>query len=96
MSVKKGSIPVRTMRFAQNTPGSFTCTCYAGFQGDGETCTDVDECEEPLALEAVCTTPELPCEDVECVAAVSALDSFCTGLAWDAACVACASGRTRV
>lgn len=27
-----------------NTPGSFTCTCNAGYSGDGATCTDVDEC----------------------------------------------------
>jgi cysteine-rich repeat protein len=27
-----------------NTPGSFSCTCNAGYTGDGVTCTDVDEC----------------------------------------------------
>ncbi len=27
-----------------NTVGSFTCTCSAGYTGDGKTCTDVNEC----------------------------------------------------
>jgi hypothetical protein len=26
--------------------GSFSCACKSGFLGDGNTCTDVDECEE--------------------------------------------------
>ena len=29
-----------------NTPGSFDCTCNAGFAGDGVTCDDIDECTE--------------------------------------------------
>jgi len=27
-----------------NTQGSYTCTCKAGYSGDGRTCTDLDEC----------------------------------------------------
>merc|ERR1712136_705181 len=27
-----------------NTEGSFTCSCIAGYQGDGITCTDINEC----------------------------------------------------
>ncbi|XP_066287644.1 fibropellin-1-like [Branchiostoma lanceolatum] len=27
-----------------NVPGSFTCSCNAGYTGDGVSCTDVDEC----------------------------------------------------
>ncbi|XP_072047055.1 uncharacterized protein [Amphiura filiformis] len=27
-----------------NTDGGFTCECNSGFEGDGVTCTDVDEC----------------------------------------------------
>ncbi|KAL9961055.1 hypothetical protein ACROYT_G029935 [Oculina patagonica] len=27
-----------------NTLGSYTCACAAGFSGDGQTCVDIDEC----------------------------------------------------
>ncbi|XP_022809481.1 uromodulin-like isoform X2 [Stylophora pistillata] len=27
-----------------NTVGSYTCTCRAGYSGDGRTCNDIDEC----------------------------------------------------
>ncbi|KAL9951809.1 hypothetical protein ACROYT_G044541 [Oculina patagonica] len=27
-----------------NTHGSYTCTCKAGFSGDGKSCVDIDEC----------------------------------------------------
>ncbi|MBX3272334.1 MAG: hypothetical protein KF729_18895 [Sandaracinaceae bacterium] len=36
-----------------NTPGSFTCACNAGFSGNGRTCTDVDECRDPVFV-AMC------------------------------------------
>lgn len=27
-----------------NTPGSFMCACFPGYEGDGVTCIDIDEC----------------------------------------------------
>ncbi|WP_434041805.1 MULTISPECIES: LamG-like jellyroll fold domain-containing protein [Sorangium] len=39
-----------------NTPGSFTCACNAGYEGDGVTCTNSDECaESPCQNGGTCT-----------------------------------------
>ncbi|KAG8127116.1 hypothetical protein E2320_022244 [Naja naja] len=31
-----------------NTPGSFRCACQEGFSGDGYSCSDVNECADPV------------------------------------------------
>ncbi|CAL8352205.1 unnamed protein product [Lota lota] len=31
-----------------NTPGSYKCVCHRGYQLEGNSCTDLDECEDPL------------------------------------------------
>ncbi|XP_035688304.1 fibrillin-2-like isoform X4 [Branchiostoma floridae] len=39
-----------------NTDGSYTCACRDGFQGDGNTCTDINECAgSPCDALATCT-----------------------------------------
>eukprot|EP00058_Branchiostoma_floridae_P006421 XP_002591909.1 hypothetical protein BRAFLDRAFT_99375 [Branchiostoma floridae] len=39
-----------------NTDGSYTCACRDGFQGDGNTCTDINECAgSPCHALATCT-----------------------------------------
>ncbi|XP_029570463.1 latent-transforming growth factor beta-binding protein 4 isoform X3 [Salmo trutta] len=32
----------------ENSPGSFKCVCRTGYKLEGNTCKDVDECEDPL------------------------------------------------
>ncbi|MCY1075788.1 FG-GAP-like repeat-containing protein [Archangium lansingense] len=39
-----------------NTAGSFTCACNAGYEGDGVTCTNIDECAaNPCLNGGTCT-----------------------------------------
>ncbi|WP_044986366.1 FG-GAP-like repeat-containing protein [Sorangium cellulosum] len=39
-----------------DTPTSFTCACNAGYEGDGVTCTNIDECaESPCQNGGTCT-----------------------------------------
>ena len=33
-----------------DTEGSFTCTCNAGYEGDGTVCSDIDECGSYTAI----------------------------------------------
>ncbi|PKN55688.1 MAG: hypothetical protein CVU56_20140, partial [Deltaproteobacteria bacterium HGW-Deltaproteobacteria-14] len=42
----EGTAGCATDASCENTFGGFTCTCYAGFHGDGVTCDDDDECAE--------------------------------------------------
>ena len=44
----------------ENAPAAgFICTCIAGYEGDGTTCTDIDECADPVLntcdVNATCT-----------------------------------------
>jgi hypothetical protein len=39
-----------------NTAGGYNCTCNAGFEGDGHTCTNIDECaSKPCGDHGTCT-----------------------------------------
>lgn len=33
------------LSICSNKPGSFDCKCVDGYEGDGRTCLDIDECE---------------------------------------------------
>lgn len=46
-----------------NTPGAYQCTCDPGWVGDGVTCTDYDECSDPV-LAATCD-PHATCGNVD-------------------------------
>jgi hypothetical protein len=39
--------PCDVFAHCTNTLGSFSCTCYPGYRGDGFNCEDIDECQDP-------------------------------------------------
>ena len=50
-----------------NTDGSFTCTCNPGFEGEGDVCTNIDECStEDADRASVDQTPivRIPLQDI--------------------------------
>jgi len=47
-----------------NIPGSFTCECNPGYEGDGTVCTDIDACvNNPCDVNATCTDLPPPAND---------------------------------
>lgn len=56
--------PCDVFAHCTNTYGSFFCTCYPGYDGDGFTCHDINECEDPelakfCVKNAECTSTSL-------------------------------------
>ena len=41
---KEGMAQCSVKASCKNTPGSFSCKCIAGYQGDGKNCLDKNEC----------------------------------------------------
>lgn len=54
--------------FCTNTPGSFECSCNAGWTGDGIGCVDADDCEfSPCAHGGTCYDCGTLCFSCDCV-----------------------------
>uniref|UniRef100_A0A3B5B1L6 Latent-transforming growth factor beta-binding protein 4-like n=1 Tax=Stegastes partitus TaxID=144197 RepID=A0A3B5B1L6_9TELE len=63
-----------------NTPGSYRCVCRLGYRLTGNTCTDVDECVDPLRCpgqECINTQGSYRC--VSCQPGYGLLNRLCTG-----------------
>ncbi|XP_023817153.1 latent-transforming growth factor beta-binding protein 1 isoform X2 [Oryzias latipes] len=65
----------------ENTPGSYRCVCRHGYRLSGNTCTDVDECVDPLRCpgqECVNTLGSYRC--TSCQPGYGLLNGLCTDI----------------
>ncbi|XP_041795911.1 latent-transforming growth factor beta-binding protein 4 isoform X3 [Chelmon rostratus] len=62
-----------------NTPGSYRCVCRLGYKLSGNTCTDVDECEDPLQCPGQeCMNSQGSYRCVSCQPGYRLLNRLCT------------------
>ncbi|XP_038548862.1 latent-transforming growth factor beta-binding protein 2-like isoform X4 [Micropterus salmoides] len=63
----------------ENTPGSYRCVCRLGYRLSGNTCTDVDECEDALQCPGQeCINSQGSYRCVSCQAGYRLLNRVCT------------------
>ncbi|KAM9852921.1 latent-transforming growth factor beta-binding protein 4 [Aulostomus maculatus] len=65
----------------ENTPGSYRCVCRLGYRLTGSTCTDVDECEDPLQCPGQeCINNQGSYRCVSCQPGYGLLNRLCTDI----------------
>jgi alpha-tubulin suppressor-like RCC1 family protein len=66
-----------------DSPGSFSCSCNAGFKGDGTTCTRIDECAANNGgcnAYAICTNTTPGQVSCQCMAGFTGNGTTCTDI----------------
>uniref|UniRef100_A0A8C7RJH7 Latent-transforming growth factor beta-binding protein 4 n=1 Tax=Oncorhynchus mykiss TaxID=8022 RepID=A0A8C7RJH7_ONCMY len=65
----------------ENTPGSYRCVCHTGYKLQGKTCTDVDECEDPLRCPGqACVNSQGSYNCVSCKPGFSMINGHCSDI----------------
>ncbi|XP_034021316.1 LOW QUALITY PROTEIN: latent-transforming growth factor beta-binding protein 4-like, partial [Thalassophryne amazonica] len=65
----------------ENTPGSFRCLCHRGYRIQGNTCADVDECEDALLCPGQeCVNSQGSYRCVSCHAGYTLINRLCTDI----------------
>uniref|UniRef100_A0A673Y713 Latent-transforming growth factor beta-binding protein 1 n=1 Tax=Salmo trutta TaxID=8032 RepID=A0A673Y713_SALTR len=65
----------------ENSPGSFKCVCRTGYKLEGNTCKDVDECEDPLRCPGqACVNSQGSYNCVSCKPGFSMINGQCSDI----------------